>query len=442
MSFFWESEIWIILVILFIIISILPRRIILVYKKKNEKSKIYADIDDENRMLVIKNFYAVNKNLYIERYMIKYEKDFSLYEKDSSFGDKGVVVTNFQQIVQNTEYKNTDNIKNLNIDKVLFDNQNRIIVLISLENKKILRKLLLRYLSNGEMDQSFGNNGILLTTKIFDLITIDNKKRLLAMNCEFEKSIFYLTRYSENGNIDTTFGKQGSISFEITKNNVYEHYLDYLFVDNEGKIFVVSYIFGEGKGSGNYICRFLEDGSIDSTWGQNGVVYLDIPQEYTEYDIFYLLDEKLIVTNKKEVFLIGSCENEYNSILIVKYNQNGEIDKSFGENGFVVTHLSYYNENVLKKDYKFLSLLDAKIDDQGKILVSFELYDSDSKSKVGVIRYQTDGQVDPHFYYNGLWIHNYEFNKNKHNVKIKINQNKINLLIYSKEKEDFDLFVF
>ena len=69
---------------------------------------------------------------------------------------------------------------------------------------------------------------------------------------------------------------------------------------------------------------FSQDGTLDSNFGINGQVITDIGNDYPN---------GLALQDKK---LIAAGDNQ-KDIVIIRYLQNGKIDSSFGENGFRVS---------------------------------------------------------------------------------------------------------
>lgn len=135
------------------------------------------------------------------------------------------------------------------------------------------------------------------------------------------KHRFFLRRYLSNGQIDTTFGKNGSAVSNalIATNGNYRGVS--IAIQADGKIAVA------GFGNGYYaVWRFHSNGYSDSTIGYGGMRTL------SNYSGNF--DPTLTVQNNK--LIVGVGNNQARAIL-VRLNTNGTVDTTFGSQGEVVT---------------------------------------------------------------------------------------------------------
>jgi len=123
--------------------------------------------------------------------------------------------------------------------------------------------------------------------------------------------------------LDSTFGVNGKTSTTISP----EGYLNSLpssIRQDDGKI-IVAYQFS------NYpvLLRYLPDGDLDSTWGQNGIVRAidSTTQRNVVLDLHLLANNQVLLTGY-QLIQSGGYDN-----FIIKYNSDGSLDQSFGING-------------------------------------------------------------------------------------------------------------
>jgi uncharacterized delta-60 repeat protein len=236
---------------------------------------------------------------------------------------------------------------------------------------------LVRYNTDGTLDSTFGMNGI-ANAQGKGLTIQSDGKILVAFTSGLDYSI-RLTRFNTNGSLDSTFG----INVTATTPTY--------FVD-DGKSFSVAIqtdgkavVACTGPGTSGYsefiVVRYNTDGTIDSTFGSDGIILTG----FGSYDggpnsIAIQNDGKLVVT--------GYSGPEFNPYYTtVRYKINGDIDSTFGMNGKVFTPISTAGVA------KFVAIqFDGKIVVKGVVDFAY----------VAVARYNTDGSLDSSFSADGI----------------------------------------
>ncbi len=187
--------------------------------------------------------------------------------------------------------------------------------------------LLARYLSDGQLDPSFGSGGTLVdfvnneTLKVFDIQTREDGKILvLYFTIEnFEKKI-KLNQYLPDGTLDTAFGVNGVVEAVISSETFYGS----LMIQTDGKI-IYSY-----KGQATSVVkltRLLVEGTLDNTFASGGI--LDIHN-----DRFIAL--KTLEDENNNILVFGPTfffEPDVN--IIYRFRSDGFIDSTFGTNGSI-----------------------------------------------------------------------------------------------------------
>ena len=124
--------------------------------------------------------------------------------------------------------------------------------------------------------------------------------------------------------LDSTFGVNGKTSTTISPEGNLNS-LPSSIRQDDGKI-IVAYQFS------NYpvLLRYLPDGDLDSTWGQNGIVRTidSTSQRNVVLDLHLLDNDQVLLTGYRYLQSGGGFNN-----IIIKYNSDGSLDQSFGING-------------------------------------------------------------------------------------------------------------
>jgi len=235
--------------------------------------------------------------------------------------------------------------------------------------------------SFGQLDEEFGDQGRVITqlgtsvsfAKAIKPIAVG--KLLVAGYANYaEESDFLLIRYNNDGSIDNSFGENGIVLTDFSSSN---EFAERIVLQPDEKI-----LLGGNTNDFFALARFHPEGSIDSSFGTNGKVITDIE------GIGYYQCGSLEIVADEKILLAGSLG--YTGILI-KYNSNGTLDNSFGENGFL--ELNFGNAG---DEYIDVSMV---VQPDGKIVVaglSFtESYD------FTLMRFTADGIPDVSFGVNG-----------------------------------------
>jgi uncharacterized delta-60 repeat protein len=146
---------------------------------------------------------------------------------------------------------------------------------------------LLKYTPGGAPDSSFGNNGLVnIPTgnnsgkNVNALYVLPDEKILIGTHAytssTFQNEII-VTKYNANGTIDNNFGNNGSYRSAITSQYSAFSLWD-IIVQQDGKTILGGYTNIEGIYKMT-LSRLTADGSLDKSFGKNGIVKL--PNQYS-----------------------------------------------------------------------------------------------------------------------------------------------------------------
>lgn len=131
---------------------------------------------------------------------------------------------------------------------------------------------------------------------------------------------FALVRYESNGDIDSTFGINGKVI--TTLSSSFSDYIDHLEIDTQGRI-IASGCYDFESVFKLAMVRYTSLGALDTTFGTNGKVITNTRSKFSDAAI--QADGKII--------LVGGYDGDVFDVL--RYQDNGVIDTSFGTNGLV-----------------------------------------------------------------------------------------------------------
>lgn len=146
------------------------------------------------------------------------------------------------------------------------------------------RMQVLRYDSSGSLDQSFGQVGVDTLSTVganYGAITgglvVQPDGRILISGTYgvlliplpyYQPDVTAFLRLHSNGSIDKTFGNNGLFFPDVVSGNTFSRsFGTAMTLQDDGRILVTGYDFGVGSG----VARFNINGSIDTTFGTNGI---------------------------------------------------------------------------------------------------------------------------------------------------------------------------
>ena len=246
-----------------------------------------------------------------------------------------------------------------------------------------------RLLSSGELDSTFGTGGIVMTDfgnntldHVHDM-TLQPDGKILITGWVLDQDInIALLRYNTDGTLDSTFGVNGKVSTDIdsTTQEAYS-----VVVQPDGKILVAGYTSTPLFGDNLVVIRYLTDGSIDFSFGINGISMPAINQDNDgAYDMALQPDGKIVLGGYSYTVI------PFGDNLVVRLDSTGDLDPSFGGTGVVTTDFT-------NNDSYATGVL---IQPDGKIITTGRA--TSATSDFLLTRFKADGQLDSTFGTNGF----------------------------------------
>ncbi len=271
---------------------------------------------------------------------------------------------------------------------------------------------LVRYNSNGSLDATFGDNGIVRTNFFSSTdtrnegiasIVIQPDGRIVAGGTvlqnggDFNNYDFGLARYNTDGSLDATFGTGGKVITNVAANKA--DAITSLALQADGKI-VAAGFNGAPRSPQQpadfLVARYNSNGSLDATFGTNGIVTTDFGND-SDFGLALVIqtDGKMIV---------GGCAYDFVNthsfdFAMARYNSNGTLDATFGSGGKVIYDAGDSSPNNPRGD----SIISMALQTDGKILAAGtgEPNRSATDSDFVIARFNVNGTLDTTFGANG-----------------------------------------
>ena len=292
---------------------------------------------------------------------------------DASFGTSGVVLTPVGP-------------SNDTASAMVRQADGKILVAGSASNGNNTDFALVRYLTDGSLDTSFGSAGKVITSLgIYNdmarrvAIQSDGKLVVVGQTSNGSNDDVALVRYLANGSLDTSFGNAGKATTAIGIGNDSANSLTF---QPDGKILVAGTTYNNGQPD-FALLRYNTSGSLDTSFGNAGKVTTDLASSGSDDARHVLLqaDGKIVV--------IGGAPNpSFHDFALVRYSANGSLDTSFGVGGKVLTGFGSSND----------SAADALIQPDGKILlIGYANGYGGTTADLALARYLSNGSLDASF---------------------------------------------
>lgn len=197
-------------------------------------------------------------------------------------------------------------------------------------------------------DASFGDNGRVLYdfgenhSEFGTILSHQNSLYGLIYYTGNQNSNQIIVKYDSEGNLDYEFGDGGHIvtnlNFQFWDWRSIFH--GYLGITNDNKIIVITELISEYP----LIGKFNLDGSLDNSYGLNGYAY---SPEFESN--LYTLNVKQLEND--DIIIIGN-ELLTRSIVVAKFNNQGELITEFGDNGIIKFEYDHTQKNPILADFK------------------------------------------------------------------------------------------
>ncbi len=193
---------------------------------------------------------------------------------------------------------------------------------------------------------------------------------------------FAIYRLLPDGNFDPSFNFDGRYPANLNETDMMRD----LTIQADGKIVFCGATQDPESGLDMVIGRVNKNGLNDDTFGNGGLIQIDLSLGGGE------IAERVYVSRDDEIIIAGTMETEsdlYFSIL--KLNQNGTYNQSFGNGGRLIIPMEF--------DYALVH--DLKVSNDGSIYVAGTV-GQNNQDRAIVLKINSDGALDPSFAGDGM----------------------------------------
>jgi len=271
---------------------------------------------------------------------------------DPSFGTSGIVLTDLPSST------NPDAVDRAN--SLLIQPDGKLVVVGQTDSESSTPSLaVLRYNANGSLDTTFDTDGVVTTdvSTVYDgfdsarSVVLQNDGKLVVAGetfVPFPSLFFVLARYNANGSLDNSFSNDGVVVTNTSPpSELDSHSLDTLLLQPNGKLVAVGTTnladFGN-EASTIGLVRYNTDGSLDTSFSTDGIVTNNTVSGYVRYSVGGAVlqpDGKIVVGADAQPGNVNDLDNAGpRDFLVARYNSDGSLDMSFGSGGSAIANFT------------------------------------------------------------------------------------------------------
>jgi serralysin len=277
-----------------------------------------------------------------------------------------------------------------------------------------------RYNSNGTLDASFGIGGRVVTSFGSDPFTtakgvaIDSLGRIVVVGRAL--NTFALARYEPDGDLDVTFGNQGTILMDFGRGMLSAE-ANAVAIDGQGRIVVAGRALLDSAGVPDGVfalARYLPSGALDTSFGTFGRVISNFyPTDpsldpYAGYTTFNWEEANAIAIDGAGRILVAGqsvfglsflYQHTYSAqAVVIRYTASGMNDAGFGATSNLGLHYSsvFWASSQAPDPLNLATASALTVDYTGHIVVAGKEWDG-SRTRFAVARLNQNGSPDSTF---------------------------------------------
>jgi uncharacterized delta-60 repeat protein len=290
----------------------------------------------------------------------------------------------------------------------------------------------------GKLDATFDRDGKVVTDfgadDLAEDVVVQPDGKIVVIGGSYSPEVpatsaFVLARYRANGSLDPSFGSAGKVRTALGSANA-------VALQRDGKIVVAGLQLANVAGSIFAVSRYGRDGTVDPTFGSNGVVLTDFGSASSALGVAVQPDGKIVA--------VGHAGGDFAA---ARYLPTGALDRTFDSDGRLTTAFTtardVASDLALQQDGKIVAggvagwrsfpgrspppdfavarynsdgSLDSTFDEDGKTMTALDpawrafghdvAIQADGKVLLAggpIVRYRRDGRVDSSFGVGGTF---------------------------------------
>jgi uncharacterized delta-60 repeat protein len=274
--------------------------------------------------------------------------------------------------------------------------------------------------NDGSFDNTFGTNGKVLFNSgplvwhSLGALGVQSTNKILLCGMNFDNiapSVGSISRLNANGSVDNSFGSNGILVPNLGFINDYVSYSMIKVLSDNSFLVAGNHYNATTSERINFLAKFNENGVLQTNFGTNGKVI--IPLFNTERLTFHNKD--IEVDANGNIYI--NCATDggstgVKSVLVYKFNSNGVLNNSYGQNGrLAVSNIKYDSWYIYDAQLQNDKLLVGGMSDTGVnapyMLQRFNADGTEDLTFANPLSYITDSRdAYDHFDHLGLQSNN------------------------------------
>jgi uncharacterized delta-60 repeat protein len=244
-------------------------------------------------------------------------------------------------------------------------------------------------LNAGDLDPTFGDGGKVITEfpgsggQYGFSVALQPDGRIVAAGGS--AGGFALARYNSDGSLDSSFGQNGTVTTSFGGNL---ENASSVALQSDGRIVAAGYTWPPGTlGARFALARYNTDGSLDTSFGTDGKVITSFGGAYSEaFSVAVQADGRIVAAGT------GSS-GDAPRFALARYNSDGSLDTSFGSGGLVTTSFGGSGDDLIQG---------MTLQPDGRIVAVGFATPVSGSATFALARYNSDGSLDTSFGSGGL----------------------------------------
>ena len=213
------------------------------------------------------------------------------------------------------------------------------------------------------------------------------------------KTDFALTRYNADGTLDKTFGKNGIVTTVIGTNL---SYINALALQSDGKTVAAGVAYYQNTGSFAFtVARYTTTGTLDSSFGSGGIVQTFVPYSSKRNSGGYDIASAVAIDAFGRIVVGGYADQSVDAaedFTLLRYTSSGALDTTFGPNKNGISITPNFGSVNTDGANGLAIYPNTGTPNDGKIVLSGSTNSTSTQaSSMAVARYTKDGLLDTSF---------------------------------------------
>lgn len=320
---------------------------------------------------------------------------------DSTFGTSGTATTSITANFEGTSFNN--NIAAQSTDKIIVGGNNN-------TGSSATQFRVSRYNSDGTLDTTFGTGGTATTTLgagcgLSSVLVVPSNNSIIAAGYSTtgDGVVLTLVKYNSEGVIDNTFGSSGITQTPVPGAD--EAHIFSIALQSGGQI-IVGGVIDSGGTIELIIARYSSAGVLDNTFGDSGIEVISLPSGFTVAfgTTPTLFPNCFVAVNSDDTIIVGTTVSNggIKNSMIVKYSSAGVFNNTFSHAGSLYTQnitISNILPPAIAETTQGIGISSIALQSNGQIITGEQFEDIDL---VSVVRHNSNGSMDTAFGDQGI----------------------------------------